>query len=61
GAGIVEAPRQIGLSPHSAKIILEIGDIARTAQKRAAAEPSSDYASEAGSQISVVRGGVLSP
>ena len=51
GAAIVEAPRQIGLSPHSARIILEIGDIARSAQKHAAAE--------VGPQVSVVRAGAL--
>ncbi|HEY1944433.1 MAG TPA: transglycosylase domain-containing protein [Roseiarcus sp.] len=61
GAAIVEAPRLVGLSQHSAKIILEIGDIARRAQKHAGIEPAPAYAAEAGSQISVVRGGVLSP
>ena len=40
GAGIVEAPRQIGLSPRSAQIILEIGEIARSAEKHGAIAPA---------------------
>jgi penicillin-binding protein 1A len=43
--GAAEPPRQLGLSPRSARIILEIGDIARSAEKRAgAAEPPVGYA-----------------
>ena len=62
GAGIVEAPRQIGLSPHSAQIILEIGDIARSAQKRSAALGSpSEYAAQANEGLTIVRGGVMAP
>jgi penicillin-binding protein 1A len=62
GAGIVEAPRQIGLSPRSARIILEIGDTARAAQKRSAAlDPASEFAAQAAPGVTVVRGGVASP
>ncbi len=62
GAGIVEAPRQIGLSSRSAQIILEIADTARAAQKRSAAiERSSEYAAQTNPGVTVVRGGVLSP
>jgi penicillin-binding protein 1A len=62
GAGIVEAPRQIGLSQRSARIILEIGDFARSAQKHGAALGSPDeYAAQTNAGVSVVRGGVLAP
>ena len=61
GAGIVDAPRQVGLSPHSAKIIIEIGDIARSAEKHAAAEAQPAYAARTGANVVVVRGGVLAP
>ncbi|MGD0186278.1 MAG: hypothetical protein ABSC25_13645 [Roseiarcus sp.] len=62
GAGIVEEPRQIGLSPHSARIILEIGDIARSAQRRSAAlGSSSEYAAQTNPGVTIVLGGVLAP
>ena len=61
GAGIVEAPRQVGLSPNSAKIILEIGDIARSAQRHAAAGQPPAYVARTGPEVSVVRGGVMAP
>ena len=47
GAGIAEAPRQIGLSPKSARIILEIGDFARSAEKHGAIAPAERYAADA--------------
>ena len=33
--GVVDAPRQIGLSPSSAQVILDIGDFARDAENAA--------------------------
>jgi penicillin-binding protein 1A len=62
GGGIVEAPRQVGLSPHSAKIIIEIGDIARSAQQHAATSRTPDeIAAQSGAGVTVVRGGVMAP
>ncbi len=62
GAGIVESPRQIGLSAHSTRIILEIGDIARSAQKQGEARGSSpEYAAQTNGGITIVRGGVPAP
>ena len=60
-AGIVEAPRQVGLSSKSAHIILEIGDYARSAEKHSAIAPAQRYASDAGGDIAIVRSGVASP
>jgi penicillin-binding protein 1A len=61
GAGIVEAPRQIGLSPHSAHIILEIGDYARSAEKHSGVAPATRTASDADGGIAVIRAGAASP
>jgi len=62
GAGIVEAPRQIGLSPRSTQLILEIGDIARSAQRRSAALDSpARYADQTNDAVTIVRGGVMGP
>ena len=62
GAGIVEAPRQIGLSPRSTQLIIEIGDIARSAQKHGAASgPPAEYAAEANEGVTIVRAGVMAP
>jgi len=61
GAGIVEAPRQIGLSPKSAHIILEIGDYARSAEKHGGIEPTQRYAAGTDGGIVIVRGGAASP
>jgi len=61
GAGIVEAQRQLGLSPKSARIILEIGDYARSAEKHGAIEPARRYAADAEGGIAIVRGGASSP
>ena len=61
GAGIAEAPRQIGLSSKSARIILEIGDFARSAEKHGGIEPAGRYASDADGGIAVVRAGAVSP
>ncbi len=61
--GIVDAPpREIGLAPRSTRIILEIGDLARSARKRTTAfETPSAGAAEADAGASVIRGGVLAP
>ena len=61
GAGIVEVtPR--GLAPRSTQIILEIGELARTARNRlAAADPPIVRATQANAGPTVVRGGVLAP
>jgi len=61
--GIIEvAPRNIGLAPKSTQIILEIGDLARSARKRSAAlEFPADHATQANAEPTIVRGGVLSP
>jgi len=56
-AGIVEARREIGLAPKSARIILEIGDYARAAEKHGAIEPTQRYAADAGGGIAIVRAG----
>jgi len=61
GVGIVEAPRQLGLSSKSAHIILEIGDYARSAEKHGAIAPAQRYAADAGGDIAVVRAGATSP
>jgi len=61
GGGIVEAPRQIGLSPKSAHIILEIGDYAHSAEKHGAIAPAQRYAAGAEAGIAIVRGGAASP
>ncbi|MGD0642437.1 MAG: penicillin-binding transpeptidase domain-containing protein, partial [Roseiarcus sp.] len=62
GAGIVEAPRQIGLSSRSTRIILEIGDIARSAQRHGAASGSpTEYAADGNEGVTIIRGGVMSP
>ena len=62
GGGIVEAPRQVGLSQRSTRIILEIGDIARSAQKHGAASGApAEYAAQTNEGVTVVRGGVMSP
>jgi penicillin-binding protein 1A len=62
GAGVVEPPRQIGLSPHSARIILEIAEIARAAETRAAALGSpGEYAARTNDGTTIVRGGVMAP
>ena len=61
GAGIVEVtPR--GLAPRSTQIILEIGELARTARNRlAAADPSIVRSTQANAGPTIVRGGVLAP
>jgi penicillin-binding protein 1A len=61
GAGIVEVtPR--GLAPRSTQIILEIGELARTARNRlAASDPSIVRSTQANAGPTVVRGGVLAP
>ena len=61
GAGIVEVtPR--GLAPRSTQIILEIGELARTARNRlAAADPPIVRATQANAGPTIVRGGVLAP
>ncbi len=61
GAGIAEAPRQVGLSSKSARIILEIGDYARSAAKHGGIEPAARYASDADGGIAIVRAGAVSP
>jgi len=62
GAGIVEvAPREIGLAPKATQIILEIGDLARSARKHAAALDAPSQAAEADAGVTVVRGGVMAP
>jgi len=61
GAGIVEAPRQLGLSSKSAHIIIEIGDYARSAEKHGGIEPAARYASDAEGGVAVVRAGATSP
>jgi penicillin-binding protein 1A len=42
--GVVDAPRQIGLSPSSAQVILDIGDFARDAEKHGGLAPATRYA-----------------
>ncbi len=61
GAGIVEVtPR--GLAPRSTQIILEIGELARTARNRlAASDPSIARSTQANAGPTIVRGGVLAP
>jgi penicillin-binding protein 1A len=61
GAGIVEVtPR--GLAPRSTQIILEIGELARTARNRlAASDPSIVHSTQANAGPTIVRGGVLAP
>jgi penicillin-binding protein 1A len=61
GAGIVEVtPR--GLAPRSTQIILEIGELARTARNRlAASDPPIVRSTQANAGPTVVRGGVLAP
>ncbi|MFZ0204809.1 MAG: transglycosylase domain-containing protein [Roseiarcus sp.] len=61
GAGIVEVtPR--GLAPRSTQIILEIGELARTARNRlAASDPSIVRSTQANAGPTIVRGGVLAP
>ena len=62
GPGIVEIkPRPQGLSGRSAQIILDIGELARTAQRPGLteADPATDSASAGG--VTVVRAGALSP
>ena len=61
GAGVVEAPRQTGLSPQAAQIILEIGDYARAAEKRSAITPATRYAAGADGAISILRPGAATP
>jgi penicillin-binding protein 1A len=62
GAGIVEAPRPIGLSARSTRIMLDIADTARSAQKRSAAlESPTEYAARTEAGATAVRGGVLAP
>ena len=62
GAGIVEvAPRQIGLAPKATQIILEIGDLARSARKHAAALDAPSQGAQANAGVTVVRGGVMAP
>jgi penicillin-binding protein 1A len=61
GAGIVEAPRQIGLSPQAAQIILEIGDYARAAEKHSAITPATRYAAGSDGAISILRAGAATP
>jgi penicillin-binding protein 1A len=58
--GAAEPPRQVGLSARSARIILEIADIARSAEKRAAAaEPPVGYAAQTDGDAAAR--GVLTP
>jgi penicillin-binding protein 1A len=61
GAGIVEVtPR--GLAPRSTQIILEIGELARTARNRlAASDPSIVRSTQANASPTIVHGGVLAP
>lgn len=61
GAGIVEVtPR--GLAPRSTQIILEIGELARTARNRlAASDPAVVRSTQANAGPTIVRGGVLAP
>jgi penicillin-binding protein 1A len=61
GAGIAEAPRQTGLSPQAAQIILEIGDFARAAEKHSAITPSARYAAGSDGAIAVMRAGAATP
>ncbi|MFZ1965256.1 MAG: hypothetical protein WAU78_17635, partial [Roseiarcus sp.] len=62
GAGAADAPRQIGLSARSTRIIQEIEDTARSAQQGGAAfESPAEYAARADAAPTVVRGGVLAP
>jgi penicillin-binding protein 1A len=63
GAGIVEVgPREIGLAPKATQIILEIGDLARSARKHSAAlDAPVPQAAEANAGVTVVHGGVMAP
>ena len=61
GGGIVEAPRQIGLSPKSARIILELGDYAHAAEKRGGIEPAQRYAAGPDAGVGVIRAGAAAP
>jgi penicillin-binding protein 1A len=61
-AGVADAPRQIGLSARSTRIIQEIEDTARSAQQGGAAfESPAEYAARTDAAPTVVRGGVLAP
>jgi penicillin-binding protein 1A len=60
GAGIEVTPR--GLAPRSTQIILEIGELARTARNRlAASDPAIVRSTQANAGPTIVRGGVLAP
>jgi penicillin-binding protein 1A len=63
GGGIIElAARPAGLAPRSAQIIIEIGELARTARSHAAeAEPPATGSAQANAGPTVIRGGVLAP
>jgi hypothetical protein len=63
GAGIVEVtPRPVGLAPKSTQIILEIGELARSARSRlAASDPPIAGSTQANAGPTVIRGGVLAP
>ncbi|MGD1016951.1 MAG: penicillin-binding transpeptidase domain-containing protein, partial [Roseiarcus sp.] len=62
GAGAADAPRQIGLSARSTRVIQEIEDTARSAQQGGAAfESPTEYATRTEAAPTVVRGAVLAP
>jgi penicillin-binding protein 1A len=61
-AGAADAPRQIGLSARSTRIIQEIEETARSARQGGAAfESPAEYAARSDAAATVVRGGVLAP
>ena len=63
GGGTIElAPRAVGLAPRSTQIILEIGELARSARNRlAASDPPIAGSTQANAGATVIRGGVLAP
>jgi penicillin-binding protein 1A len=63
GSGTIElTPRPVGLAPRSAQIILEIGELARSARNRlASSDPPIAGSTQANAGPTVIRGGVLAP
>ncbi len=64
GGGIVEVTaRPAGLAPRSTQIIMEIGELARTARSRAASldAPAAAGSAQANAGPTLIRGGVLAP
>jgi penicillin-binding protein 1A len=61
--GIIElTPRPVGLAPRSTQIILEIGELARSARSRlATSDPPIAGSTQANAGPTVIRGGVLAP